>query len=618
MPDPPHPGGLFINGSFEVEDDGPDEESLFTEGDALLSATVPNGEGSFFRRTGSAHNMASRRMSLLSEHSPPPEDDDDTMICWHGEDEEEDDIVNELRNLQDELHETGLTEGQAAVWMRFEEEAANHNMRLPVEQAALYLRDCLIGDHFEFDNDSIYWYKWFRSRRMRLLLKTACIFNILMAVAQIRTEDDSQKVLNWIIVPVELGCLIVFTFQSFLQYKFLKRKAFFQSTGCITLAVCTLVYFVDLFILPPFFGEKPLLTTVQDTDRTFLLRFYIRPIYAFFYFTLLRETLPNIVKSAKALIPVVLFVFIFLCVFAIYGFMLFFKRNKYFANAPQALYQLLISLTTANFPDVMVPSYAHPYLVNKTYEKPYWNETGETWVSITRVEVSNATAETTQFAYNWNALSYYLSPFFFILFYLVGMYFLLSIAFAVVYNVYKDNLRRQVLNKYSFRLKMLGRAYRCLMNYIDEGYDDVNRTRTEVQRKLGDRRHSVRETRRQSVLGRTASPNVRPAVTPMSAEATPGGADFYTFGEAPAEHRSRAERLMSVSGMDDGMLPAGMVNLARKETKQKSKGVDLYLFELLYYELMGRKDEHYPDEVCYKKKKGRRERGWRNDVYWCG
>eukprot|EP01061_Rhynchopus_euleeides_P014803 TRINITY_DN25500_c0_g1_i7.p1 TRINITY_DN25500_c0_g1~~TRINITY_DN25500_c0_g1_i7.p1 ORF type:complete len:1037 (+),score=389.20 TRINITY_DN25500_c0_g1_i7:68-3178(+) len=503
------------------------------------------------------HGSVFSKVTTYITKDEDDEDDDGTELKETAEENAE--VIRQIATMQKEM------EG---------DEDTHHislSMQLPVQQASLYVKDALIGSHYEFDHrDSvcIQRYKYYRSERVRFWLRIACVLNILMALVQVNSQDTDGYLVGLLLLPLELMCLSIFAFQSFLQYKFLKRDRFFKSQMCVILLTCTVIYFCDIFILPFFFGHIPIVSAVQDQEELFFLRFYIRPVYAFFYFTLLRETLPNIVKSAKALVPVVLFIVILLMVFSIYGFMLFFQRNSYFETLPWAMYQMLITLTTANFPDVMVQGYSHPRIVTTTNVAPYYNHTTHRWVSSVITEVSDKIAEDSD---GWEYFSYYLSPFFFIVFYLVGMYFLLSVAFAVVFDVYKDQLRLQVLAKYSFRLRMLGNAYHCLMTYIHNNAGQKAQLSFptmessfggQAQRYLpnGSRLHGT-------INGDDLD---RPLIGPHTDAAT---------AEENIVNRYRTSHLAQSSQANPRDAHADA------QSESQPKGVNLYLFRLLYNEL---------------------------------
>ena len=356
---------------------------------------------------------------------------------------------------------------QSLLPMRTAEQNENEHKRdrdFHVQKAALFVKDCLLGNHFPFLDSRIWVYKLYRSRGCRLLLSITVIANITLALTLV--EEDSKEIskesslVRGLLTATEGWCLVVFIFQSVVQFLFMGCKGYFKNAQCVLLFLCTLVYFFDLLIVPLMFKSVPVKDTVLDSSRV-VLRFYVRPVYVVLHFTRLRETVPAIVRTARALVPILLFIFNFLVIFAIYGFVLFSNRNTYFTSASWAMYQLLVSLTTANFPDIMIQGYAHPYDVQQNISGPFFNAT--TGTHVTQVTYTVEKNNTRPLEFTWNSLSWWATPCYFITFHLIGIYFLLSVAFAVVYKVYKEHLQKSIYKNYRYRLAMLDSAFDSLM-----------------------------------------------------------------------------------------------------------------------------------------------------------
>eukprot|EP01059_Diplonema_ambulator_P030838 TRINITY_DN544_c1_g1_i1.p1 TRINITY_DN544_c1_g1~~TRINITY_DN544_c1_g1_i1.p1 ORF type:complete len:1064 (+),score=409.76 TRINITY_DN544_c1_g1_i1:55-3246(+) len=528
-------------------------------------------------------SMRSRGMTPVA---PPEFEEDADELVWF--DDRDDGLMQQLNDLQSDTDKEGDKEYELK---RLERETAKINTRLYVQKAALYVKDCLVGYHFPFLDTKIGYYKFYRSNMVTKILSFTVIMNIALAMLQVRIGTDSQEnmrtnVFNPILVVTELWCVVVFTCQCFLQFSFMGYRRYFKHNLCLILFICTVLYTIDLAVVPLIYGDTPVFTTILDRDRPFL-RFYIRPIFAVLHFSGLRNTVPSILKTAVALIPVVLFIFIFLCIFAIYGFMLFNKRNAYFASTPWALYQLLIALTTANFPDVMIQSYAHPYQVTSHTSGPYLNNETGRYVTTQTWEVEQN--DSTSFDFSWNSISWHASPCFFVLFYLIGLYFLLSVAFAVVYNVYKEHLKKTVLYEYSFRQRMLGRAYHCLIQYIDGGYDEFNRRLTVLH-------HEVHR------------PQHHTAVSSPPKDTQPGKLELASLQAHDELNRMdkllddfRARALSSIQ-FENGVA-AAPVRMGAKKHKSDTTEVTEYIFNLLYDELFPptKKDKELAEEEAYIK-----------------
>eukprot|EP01060_Flectonema_neradi_P032457 TRINITY_DN5164_c0_g2_i1.p1 TRINITY_DN5164_c0_g2~~TRINITY_DN5164_c0_g2_i1.p1 ORF type:complete len:1111 (+),score=156.11 TRINITY_DN5164_c0_g2_i1:39-3371(+) len=354
-------------------------------------------------------------------------------------------------------------------------EPDNRDRQVHIQKAGLFVKDCLLGNNFPFLDSKISIYKMYRSKSMRLLLSITVVANIALALTQV--EEDSKRIskdsilVRALIMITEGWCLSVFIFQSAIQFRFMGWRGYYRNTHCVVLFTCTLIYFIDLLIIPLIFRSVPVADTVLDSSRV-VLRFYVRPVYVVLHFTRLRETVPAIVRTARALIPIVLFIFNFLVIFAIYGFVMFSNRNSYFTSTMWALYQLMISLTTANFPDIMIQGYAHPYIVDKNVSGPFYNATSNQ--HVTQVTYSVQKNNTAPLEFTWDSLSWWATPCYFIIFHLIGIYFLLSVAFAVVYKVYKEHLQKTTFENYKYRLRMLDLAFDSLQAADQNSYKHIN------------------------------------------------------------------------------------------------------------------------------------------------
>uniref|UniRef100_A0A6Q2ZK44 Ion transport domain-containing protein n=1 Tax=Esox lucius TaxID=8010 RepID=A0A6Q2ZK44_ESOLU len=101
-------------------------------------------------------------------------------------------------------------------------------------------------------------------------------------------------------------------------------------------------------------------------DETVRIRKLLRPFYLLQNSSLMKKSLKCIKRTLPGITSVILLVILHLCLFTIFGMLLFAKRENleedmerelYFKNLSQSLTSLLVLLTTANNPDVMTPAY---------------------------------------------------------------------------------------------------------------------------------------------------------------------------------------------------------------------------------------------------------------------
>jgi two pore calcium channel protein, plant len=124
---------------------------------------------------------------------------------------------------------------------------------------------------------------------------------------------------------------------------------------------------------------------------------FLRPVVVIIFMSSIRSNLKSVAYDLKDSITVLAIIFAFIGFFTFSGYFLFqgsYEGVNTFPNVGEGYYQMVILLTTANFPDVMLPSY------------------------------------------NMNRAA----CIFFIFFLLFGLYFLLNVLLAIVFDNYKSRI----------------------------------------------------------------------------------------------------------------------------------------------------------------------------------
>ena len=123
----------------------------------------------------------------------------------------------------------------------------------------------------------------------------------------------------------------------------------------------------------------------------------MRPVVFGFFLHLVRVSARQFVNDIRDSVTLLVAIFAFIGFYSLVGVYLFrytFEGYWYFAAFDEALYNMIILMTTANFPDVMLPAYTVNY---------------------------------------WNML-------FFVSYLIIGLYFMMSFLLANVFNKFKERL----------------------------------------------------------------------------------------------------------------------------------------------------------------------------------
>jgi len=138
----------------------------------------------------------------------------------------------------------------------------------------------------------------------------------------------------------------------------------------------------------------------------------LKPIVVCAFLCTIRQNLVAVYFDLKDSCAILTIIFSFVFFFAFAGYFFFvscFEGILFFPDFNEALYNMLILMTTANFPDVMLPAYYHDRF----------------------------------------------SCLFFIIFLVFGLYFLLNMLLAVVFENYKSRILLRADTKSKKRLKYI-------------------------------------------------------------------------------------------------------------------------------------------------------------------
>lgn len=148
---------------------------------------------------------------------------------------------------------------------------------------------------------------------------------------------------------------------------------------------------------------------------------FIRPVIFLMVIRSVRESMMSILRTIKATAGIILLVALHIIIFAWAGLVLFFgtaEGTAYFKDIRTSLWNMLIALTTTNFPDLMLPAY---------YSSRFY-------------------------------------ALFFVAFYLIGLFFLYKLVLASFYSNYRQQIENLAKKFVDVQNKFLLDAFKLLDN----------------------------------------------------------------------------------------------------------------------------------------------------------
>ncbi|XP_060894060.1 two pore channel protein 1 isoform X2 [Labrus mixtus] len=149
---------------------------------------------------------------------------------------------------------------------------------------------------------------------------------------------------------LELLALVMVAFELCMKLRWLGFHTFIRHKRTMVKTCVLLLQFVEAIVV-----------LIRQTSHVRVTR-ALRPIFLVDcrYCGAVRRNLRQIFQSLPPFIDILLLLLFFMVIFAILGFCLFSTNTSdpYFSTLENSLVSLFVLLTTANFPDVMMPSYS--------------------------------------------------------------------------------------------------------------------------------------------------------------------------------------------------------------------------------------------------------------------
>ncbi|KAK7169778.1 hypothetical protein R3I94_000118 [Phoxinus phoxinus] len=239
---------------------------------------------------------------------------------------------------------------------------------LYIQQAVVFIEDAIQyrSINHRVDSGSLQLYRWYYSRICQWGL--GFTIAVVLALALIErpssltyTSDIRFKPKPWeppcgLTEGIEIVCLCIFILDVTVKSYLIGWEEFRMNKWLIGYVIVIAASVIDW-----------MLSISMMCNESLRVRRLIRPFFLLQNSSLMKKTLKCIKRTLPEIASVVLLLALHLCIFTMIGMLIFAKSDDpkkngewetYFKNLPKALSSLLVLLTTANNPDVMIPAYS--------------------------------------------------------------------------------------------------------------------------------------------------------------------------------------------------------------------------------------------------------------------
>ncbi|XP_042094289.1 two pore channel protein 2 isoform X1 [Ovis aries] len=304
---------------------------------------------------------------------------------------------------------------------------------LCLDQAVVLIEDAIQyrSINHRMDARSLWLYRRYYSGSSQWILSFTIFLILALAFVETpssltRTSDVRYRLAPWeppcgLTEGVEALCLLVFAADVSVKSYLIGWAQFRRNPWLLAYLVVLVVSLLDWIVSLSLVCQEPL-----------RVRRLLRPFFLMQNSSMMKKTLKCIRRSLPEMASVGLLLAVHLCLFTVFGMLLFTgekdagqdrERLTYFFNLPEALTTLLVLLTTANNPDVMIPVYSR----NRAY------------------------------------------AIFFIAFTLIGSLFLMNLMTAIIYNQFRGYLMMSLQTSLLRRRLGTRAAYKVLSSVTAEG-----------------------------------------------------------------------------------------------------------------------------------------------------
>ncbi|XP_044172529.1 two pore calcium channel protein 2-like isoform X1 [Acropora millepora] len=366
-------------------------------------------------------------------------------------------------DLPDDLHEDGI----------------GHT----INQAAVFLEDAVKyrSIHHKVDSKSLWMYRWYYSKPFRWGFSLVIFLNLMLAFVEKPSSFTSTSDPRFrgkrpdppcgVTECVEIFFLLCFVCDLFMKSQFLGRKTFLKSRWLLTYCILLTICFCDVLV-----------SISAGCKERIKIRRVLRPFFLLQNSSLMKKLLHAIKRTVPEILSVLFLLLLHLWFFAMCGMLMFPQKaatrsnktradiecspeqmraeigvecegNYYFPKLEVSLRSLLVLLTTANNPDVMM----YAYMKNRLYAV------------------------------------------FFIIFTMIGLYFFLNLLTAIIYNQFRGYLTSSLQASFFRRRVGIRAAFEVLLQIQDPDSDLPHDTISSEHARRAIEKAQIGSTRRQLV-----------------------------------------------------------------------------------------------------------------------
>ncbi|XP_036952583.1 two pore calcium channel protein 2 isoform X2 [Acanthopagrus latus] len=247
-------------------------------------------------------------------------------------------------------------------------EGGSDDEDLYIQQAVVFIEDAIQyrSINHRVDASSLRMYRWYYSRICQWGLGLTIAMVLLLAFVERPSSlsissDPRFRSPPWeppcgLTESIEMVCLIIFSFDLAVKSYLIGWEEFRKSKWLVGYTVIISFSIIDW-----------VLSVSMVCDEKLRIRRLLRPFFLLQNSSLMKKTLKCIKRTLPEIASVILLLALHLCLFTMIGMLLFAKtedpkKNEewrlHFRTMPDSLTSLLVLLTTANNPDVMIPAYS--------------------------------------------------------------------------------------------------------------------------------------------------------------------------------------------------------------------------------------------------------------------